>query len=260
MHMNLVDTHTHLYLPEFEDDRHDVISQAKTVGVEKMFLPNVDMETLPDMLEVAKTYPDSCFPMLGLHPTSVKENFEEVLEEMETWLEKEKFVAIGETGIDLYWDKTYFKQQVKSLKTQINWALDHDLPLVIHSRSSTTEIMDLLEEYRGSGLKGVMHCFPGDVNQAEWFTEFGFLLGIGGVVTFKNSLMAQVVETTDPAYLILETDAPYLSPVPYRGKRNQPAYIPIIAEKVAELKKLPVDEVAGITSRNAYGLFKTTDS
>jgi len=224
-----------------------------------MYLPNVDMETLPQMMEVVKTYPGTCFPMLGLHPTSVKENFEEVLEEMNTWLEKEKFVAIGETGIDLYWDKTFFKQQVKSLKIQINWALDNDLPLVIHSRNSTSEITDLLEEYRGSGLKGVMHCFPGDVSQAEWFADFGFLLGIGGVVTFKNSQMAKVVEALGTEHLILETDAPYLAPVPYRGKRNQPSYIPVIAEKVAELKNLPVEEIAKITTQNAFRLFKTTD-
>lgn len=258
--MELVDSHNHLYLPEFENDRQEMVSAAIATGVKKMYLPNVDMETFPKMMEVAKSYPDTCFPMLGLHPTSVKENFEEVLEEMKTWLGKEKFVAIGETGIDLYWDKTFFKQQVKSLKIQINWALDNDLPLVIHSRNSTSEISDLLEEYRGSGLKGVMHCFPGDVNQAEWFTEFGFLLGIGGVVTFKNSQMAKVVEAMEPEHLILETDAPYLAPVPYRGKRNQPSYLAVIAEKVAELKNLPVEAIAKITTLNASRLFKTTDS
>jgi TatD DNase family protein len=257
--IELVDTHNHLYLPEFENDRQEMVSAAIAAGVKKMYLPNVDMETLPQMMEVVKTYPGTCFPMLGLHPTSVKENFEEVLEEMNTWLEKEKFVAIGETGIDLYWDKTFFKQQVKSLKIQINWALDNDLPLVIHSRNSTSEITDLLEEYRGSGLKGVMHCFPGDVSQAEWFADFGFLLGIGGVVTFKNSQMAKVVEALGAEHLILETDAPYLAPVPYRGKRNQPSYIPVIAEKVAELKNLPVEEIAKITTQNAFRLFKTTD-
>ncbi len=257
--IELVDTHNHLYLPEFENDRQEMVSAAIAAGVKKMYLPNVDMETLPQMMEVVKTYPGTCFPMLGLHPTSVKENFEEVLEEMNTWLEKEKFVAIGETGIDLYWDKTFFKQQVKSLKIQINWALDNDLPLVIHSRNSTSEITDLLEEYRGSGLKGVMHCFPGDVSQAEWFADFGFLLGIGGVVTFKNSQMAKVVEALGTEHLILETDAPYLAPVPYRGKRNQPSYIPVIAEKVAELKNLPVEEIAKITTQNAFRLFKTTD-
>ncbi len=256
--IELVDTHNHLYLPEFDNDRQEILSAAKNVGVKKMYLPNVDMETLPKMMEVVRTSPGNCFPMLGLHPTSVKDNFGEVLEEMETWLEKEKFVAIGETGIDLYWDKTFFKQQIKSLKIQISWALENDLPLVIHSRNSTTEVSNVLEEYRGSGLKGVMHCFPGDVNQAEWFTEFGFMLGIGGVVTFKNSQMAKVVEAMEPEHLILETDAPYLAPVPYRGKRNQPSYIAVIAEKVAELKNLPLEDIAAITTRNASNLFKTT--
>lgn len=251
-----IDTHTHLYLEQFDKDRKSVVESAVQAGVEYMLLPNVDEETIQPMMDLCMTFPANCKPMMALHPTSVKEDFEEVLTRIKPWFKKGTMCAVGETGIDLYWDKTFFAQQVQAFKTQIEWALEFDLPVVIHSRNSVEEIMEVLEAYRGKRLKGVMHCFPGNVEQARWFTEFGFMLGIGGVVTYKKSMMAKVVEEADARYLILETDAPYLPPVPYRGKRNESSYIPIIAQKVAELKSLDVESIARITTENAKKLFQ----
>ena len=251
-----IDTHTHLYLEQFDKDRKSVVKNAVQAGVDYMLLPNVDEETIQPMLDLCEAFPASCKPMMALHPTSVKEDFEEVLTRIKPWFEKGIMCAVGETGIDLYWDKTFFHQQVQAFKTQIEWALEFDLPVVIHSRNSVEEIKQVLEDYRGNGLKGVMHCFPGNVEQAHWFTEFGFMLGIGGVVTYKKSMMARVVEEVDAKYLILETDAPYLPPVPYRGKRNESSYIPFIAQKVAELKSMDVESIAQITTHNAKKLFQ----
>ncbi|MFW5663578.1 MAG: TatD family hydrolase [bacterium] len=252
-----VDTHNHLYLEQFDQDRDEAVERAIEAGVQYMLLPNVDEETSGPLLQLHKKYPENCLPMMGLHPTSVKPGFEKILDAMKERFETVKFYAVGETGIDLYWDKTWFDLQVQSFRTQIEWAIDWDLPVVIHSRNSTSEIMDVLEQYRGTGLKGVMHCFPGDVHQAQWFTDFGFLLGIGGVVTYKKSAMAEVVKQIPLEKLLLETDAPYLPPVPYRGKRNEPAYIPFIAEKIAELKGVSADVVAEKTTRAAHSLFRT---
>jgi len=255
--MNIyIDTHTHLYLQQFEKDRNNVVKSAVEAGVEYMLLPNVDEETIQPMMDLCEAFPDNCKPMMALHPTSVKADFEEVLARIKPWFEKATMSAVGETGIDLYWDKTYFAQQVQAFKTQIEWALEYDLPVVIHSRNSVVEIMDVLENYRNSGLKGVMHCFPGNVEQAKWFTDFGFMLGIGGVVTYKKSMMADVVKHTDLRHLLLETDAPYLPPVPHRGKRNEPAYIPHIAAKIGEIKGIDISQVAQITTENARKLFK----
>ena len=255
--MNIyIDTHTHLYLQQFEKDRNNVVKSAVETGVEYMLLPNVDEETIQPMMDLCEAFPYNCKPMMALHPTSVKADFEEVLARIKLWFEKATMCAVGETGIDLYWDKTYFTQQVQAFKTQIEWALEFDLPVVIHSRNSVVEIMEILENYRNSGLKGVMHCFPGNVEQAKWFTDFGFMLGIGGVVTYKKSMMADVVEHADLQHLLLETDAPYLPPVPHRGKRNEPAYIPHIAAKIGEIKGIDISQVAQITTENARKLFK----
>lgn len=251
-----IDTHTHLYLEQFDKDRESVVAKAVNAGVEYMLLPNVDEETIQPMMELCAAFPVNCKPMMALHPASVKADFKEVLARIKPWFEKEKMHAVGETGIDLYWDKTFFTQQVQAFKTQIEWALEYDLPVVIHSRNSVQEIMEVLDGYRGKGLKGVMHCFPGNVEQAHWFTEFGFMLGIGGVVTYKKSMMAMVVEEVEAEYLILETDAPYLPPVPHRGKRNESSYIPIIAQKVAELKSTDVETIARVTTENAKKLFQ----
>jgi TatD DNase family protein len=253
-----VDTHTHLYLEHFDDDRQVVVEEAIEAGVKYMLLPNVDELTIDPLIRLHHQFPENCLPMMGLHPTSVKPGFEDVLEAMRARFDTMKYYAVGETGIDLYWDSTFYDLQVQSFRTQIEWALELHLPIVIHSRKSLPEIMQVLEPYRDKGLKGVMHCFPGNMEQARWFTDFGLLLGIGGVVTYKNSEMAGVVQNTPLEKLILETDAPYLPPVPHRGKRNIPAYIPVIATKIADIKETTVEEVAEITSRTASQLFNLT--
>ncbi len=253
---HFVDTHNHLYLEQFDRDRDEAVERALQAGVKYMLLPNVDEETSGPLLQLHEKYPQSCLPMMGLHPTSVRPGFEKTLNVMKARFADMKFCAVGETGIDLYWDKTYFDLQVQSFRTQIEWAIEFDLPLVIHSRNSVNEIMGVLDEYRGTKLKGVMHCFPGDTRQAKWFTDLGFLLGIGGVVTYKKSAMAEVVKEIPLEKIILETDAPYLPPVPYRGKRNEPAYIPFIAEKIAELKGVSSEEVARKTTQAAHSLFR----
>ncbi|TVQ08394.1 MAG: TatD family deoxyribonuclease [Bacteroidetes bacterium] len=253
---HFIDTHNHLYLEQFDQDRDMAVERALRAGVKYMLLPNVDEETTGPMLQLHEKYPQNCLPMMGLHPTSVKPGFEKILETMKARFRVMKFFAVGETGIDLYWDKTHFDLQVQSFRTQIEWALEFNLPLVIHSRNSVTEIMDVLDQYRGTNLKGVMHCFPGDTQQARWFTDFGFWLGIGGVVTYKKSAMAEVVKNTPLDKIILETDAPYLPPVPHRGKRNEPAYIPLIANKIAEIKGISREMVAEETTKAAHSLFK----
>ncbi len=251
-----IDTHTHIYLEEFEHDTDSVIKEALEAGVQHMLMPNVDLNTLDPLLSLWEKYPANCLPMMALHPTSVKPGFERVLEKIRPWFCKKCMVAVGETGIDLYWDKTHLTQQIESFKRHIEWALSYELPLVVHSRNSIHEIMQVLEDYRGSRLKGVMHCFPGDTVQAEWFIDYGFLLGIGGVVSYKKSAMAEVVKHVSMDSIILETDAPYLTPVPHRGKRNQPAYIPLIAQKIAEIKNVSLSDVADQTTANARMLFK----
>ncbi len=249
------DTHTHLYLEQFDQDRQKVVEKAIENGVQYMLLPNVDEDTIEPMLDLHRQHPQNCLPMMGLHPTSVKPGFEKVLQSMKNLFDHTRFYAVGETGIDLYWDKTFFELQLQSFQTQIEWALELKLPLVVHARNSLDEIKDVLQSYRNRGLMGVMHCFPGNIQQAQWFTDYGFHLGIGGVVTYKNSEMAKVAEQIPLDRIILETDAPYLPPVPYRGKRNAPSYIPLIAEKIAQLKNLCVNEVAAATSATARQLF-----
>jgi TatD DNase family protein len=250
-----IDTHTHIYLDDFKEDIDEVIKQAVEAGVSRMLLPNVDLTTADAMLNLANRYPEHCLPMMGLHPTSVKDDVHEILPRIRQTFENKNPIAIGESGIDLYWDKTHYEQQVISFKTHIEWALELDLPLVVHARNSLSEIMQVLEPYRNRGLKGIMHCFPGTVEDARWFTEFGLLLGIGGVVTYKKSEMALVVQQTDLHHLVLETDAPYLPPVPFRGKRNMPAYLPYVAEKIAEIKNVSPRLVAEVTTDNASKLF-----
>jgi TatD DNase family protein len=250
-----IDTHTHLYLEQFAGDRKAVVQQALDSDVRYMLLPNVDEETIEPLLELHSLYPENCLPMLGLHPTSVKPGFENILSKMKTRFTEMKFYAIGETGIDLYWDKTHFDLQVQSFRIQIEWALEYNLPVVIHARNSVQQIMDVLEPYRNNDLTGVMHCFPGTVEDANWFVNYGLHLGIGGVVTYKNSEMAKVAEQISLEYLILETDAPYLPPVPHRGKRNEPSYIPVIAARLAQIKGIDLNEVAEITTRSAKKLF-----
>ncbi len=256
--ISITDTHTHLYLEQFNTDRHQVIEEAITSGVSKFLLPNVDDQTIEPMLGLSRNFPGHCIPMMGLHPTSVKPDFKEVLKRMRTLFETNHFCGIGETGIDLYWDKTRFAGQVEAFHIQIEWSLEMNLPLVIHSRNSVQEIMDVLIPYRNSGLKGVMHCFPGNTYQARWFTSMGFCLGIGGVVTYKNSEMAKVAKEIPLEYLLLETDAPYLPPAPHRGQRNLPSYLPLVAAKIAAIRGISIEEVARVTTQTANTLFKLT--
>lgn len=253
--MILCDTHSHLYLKEFKDDLDNVISNALGKDVKYIFLPNIDSSSIDDLLMVCNDYPDVCFPMMGLHPTSVKANYEVEIKKVEDTLKKHSFCAVGEIGIDLYWDKTYAAQQKTVFIKQVNTAAELNLPVVIHSRNSINDIIDILVEMNIEGLNGVFHCFSGNQKQADKIIALGFKLGIGGVVTFKNSGLQEVVEKTDLEHILLETDAPFLAPVPFRGKRNESAYIRIIAEKIAEIKNVTLKEVAEITSKNALGLF-----
>lgn len=254
--MQLIDTHTHLFLPEYNSDRDQVILNAQKNGVEKVLLPNVDRSTIHDLLKLVDEYPDYCFPMMGLHPTSVKENYKEELKQIETWLEKGKFIAIGEIGIDLYWDKTFKIQQEEAFRYQINLAKKYNLPIVIHARESFDEIFHIMNDVIDDNLRGVFHAFTGNEFQAQQITQWGFKIGIGGIVTFKNSGLDKVVHNIDINHIVLETDSPYLAPVPKRGKRNESSYLTYIALKIAEIKNISLNEVAEITTYNAKQLFK----
>jgi TatD DNase family protein len=254
--ITLIDTHTHLYLPEFDADRDEVMRRAKLEGVEKFFLPAIDSRVIGSMLDMEAAYPGQVHAMMGLHPCSVKEDYESELEPAEQWLSRRQFCAIGEIGIDLYWDKTTLDLQVKAFKTQIAWAKQLDLPIVIHSRESTELILDILTEEKNEHLRGILHCFTGTVEQAELANSLGFYLGIGGVVTFKNAGMDRVVSELPLDWLVLETDAPYLAPVPFRGKRNESAYLKLVAEKVAALKSIDLQAVADRTTTNAKNIFE----
>ena len=252
----LIDTHTHLYLEEFEQDREEVIAHAISEGVKYMLLPNIDSETIDAQLDLCRAFPTNCLPMAGLHPTSVKENYEQELDRVRQELESNNnYIAVGEIGIDLYWDKTFEKEQAKALRTQLELAVAHQLPVVIHSRESFKEIFAVIDEYNHPDLQGVFHCFSGQEEEAAKVIDLGFKLGIGGVLTFKKANLGQVVEGIDLKHIVLETDSPFLTPVPFRGKRNQSAYVKYIAAKLAEIKGLRLEEVAEVTTRNAMELF-----
>jgi len=251
----MVDTHAHLYDEQFDGDRDAVIGRAVERGVGRMLLPNIDVQTIQPMLEVCRQYPGRCFPMLGLHPTSVGEDFEQQLDIIGSYLGTSEIVAIGETGVDLYWDKQYIAQQLEAFRIQIGWAKKYGLPLSIHCRKSYNEIISVLKKEQDGSLTGIFHCFPGNLRQAEEVTKLGFTLGIGGVVTYKNAEMAAVVQHTAIEHILTETDAPYLPPVPFRGKRNESAYIYNMVQKIAELKSMSVQEVAEATNANAERVF-----
>jgi len=251
----MTDTHAHLYDEQFDGDRDAVIDRAVGCGVERILLPNIDVQTVQPMLEVCRQYPGRCFPMLGLHPTSIGEDFERRLEIIGAFLGKTEIVAIGETGVDLYWDKQYIGQQLEAFRIHIGWAKKYGLPLSIHCRKSYNEIISVLKKEQDGTLTGVFHCFPGNVRQAEEVIKLGFTLGIGGVATYKNAEMAAVVQHTSIEHILAETDAPYLPPVPFRGKRNESAYIYNIVQKIAELKSMSVQEVSEATHANAGRIF-----
>jgi len=250
-----IDTHAHIYSEEFAHDREDVLSRSKEIGVAKIYMPNVDHTSVDAMLEVEHKHPDQCIAMMGLHPCSVKKDFEKELYRVEEWLSKRKFAAIGEMGTDLYWDKTHWEQQTEAFRIQIGWAKKYKLPVVIHCRESMDQTIELLSPLVDEKLRGVFHCFSGSFEQARKVTSMGFYLGLGGVATFKNGGLDKVIPDLDLECLVLETDSPYLAPVPHRGKRNSPEYIPIIAQKISELKKITLEELKSITTTNAMRLF-----
>ncbi|MCD6565554.1 MAG: TatD family hydrolase [Bacteroidales bacterium] len=254
--MQFIDTHSHLYLPEFDNDRNEVINRAIREGIEKICLPNIDTRSIKPMMDVVNKYPDFCFPMIGLHPTSVKKNYMDELNKVKENLLKENFIAIGEIGIDLFWDKTYKKEQMKAFREQIGLAIDNHLPVVIHIRESFDEVFQILEEFKPGYPKGIFHSFSGNLDQAHRAITMGFKLGIGGIVTFKNSGLDKVVKEIDPKHIVLETDSPYLAPVPKRGKRNESSYLVYTAQKISELHNVTVKKIAEITTQNAIKIFK----
>jgi len=251
----MIDTHSHLYADEFLEDIDAVIQKCKTVGITKVFLPAIDSGSHGQMLKLAHDYQDFCVPMMGLHPCYVKENYQEELAIVEGWLAKRKFAAIGEIGLDYYWDKTFAKEQQLVFEQQMQWGLDLGLPINIHTRNAMGETIELVKPFAKKGLKGIFHCFSGSKESAEQIIEMGFLLGLGGVLTYKNAGVAEAIVDIPMEFLVLETDAPYLPPVPYRGKRNEPAFMIEVAKKLAEIKNIPLHELAEKTSGNAERVF-----
>lgn len=251
----ITDTHTHLYSEQFDQDRDAMIQRAKNTGVQRFFIPAIDSSYTERMFSLEKNYPSDVFLMMGLHPTSVKENYESELLHVKEWIDKKSFVAIGEIGIDLYWDKTYLKEQKKAFQTQIKWAKEKKLPIVIHCRNAFDEIFDILELEKGPDLYGVFHCFTGTLKQAEKAISYNMKLGIGGVVTFKNGKIDTFLNQIPLQHIVLETDAPYLSPTPFRGKRNESSYIKFVIEKLTSIYELPFSEIINITTENSKEVF-----
>ncbi len=252
--MLLIDSHTHLYLKEFDDDRASMLSSAAQAGVGQLLLPAIDAETHDAMIAMEQQY-TQCKAMMGVHPCSVKADYHRELDIAKDWFNKRDFVAVGEIGLDFYWDKTFSEEQYAAFRIQIEWAIEKKLPIVIHSRNACLECVQVIKEYRGQGVTGVFHCFSGSLEEAREIIKLGFYLGIGGVLTYKNAGVAQVVAQLPLEHIVLETDAPYLTPVPYRGKRNESAYLRLIAEKLAEIKNESLEQVAQITTANARVLF-----
>jgi TatD DNase family protein len=253
--MQLIDTHTHLYLPEFDNDRDEVVNKAISSNVKKLLMPNIDVNSVETMLVVENRYPGICYSMIGLHPTSVKEDYLSQLDKLETLISKHKFIAIGEIGIDLYWNKTFIIEQINAFRRQVSFALGSGLPVVIHSRDAFPEVFSVLKEFEGSGLTGVFHAFSGNIQDAEKAIRMGFKLGIGGIVTFKNSDLDWIVKVAGPENIVLETDSPYLAPVPHRGKRNESSYLCIVNHKLADIFSNSDEEIASITYTNSVELF-----
>ena len=253
--MTFIDTHTHLYLDAFDQDRDQVIQSALGNQVKIMLLPNIDSESVDSLHRLCDRYPGICLPMMGLHPTSVNASFEEEMQKIEKQFGQRPYVAVGETGMDLYWDRTFEREQEQAFRHQISLALANHLPVVIHSRNAAGRIIEILEDYRESRLTGVFHCFSGSLSQARQIIGMGFYLGIGGVLTFKKSGLEEVVRQAGLEHLVLETDAPFLAPVPYRGKRNESAWLPLIAEKLAEVTGTTPEHIAEVTTANAQKLF-----
>lgn len=251
----MIDTHCHLYSEEFLADLNEVIDRAKKTGIEKVYLPAIDSSTHEAMIALADQHEAYCIPMMGLHPCYVKSNYEDELKLVEDWLGKRKFAAIGEIGLDYYHSVEYKSQQIDAFSRQINMAIVHNLPIVIHTRSSMDDCIRIVEEVGKGKITGIFHCFGGDERQAKKIIELGFMLGIGGVLTYKNAGLARVLESVPIESIVLETDAPYLTPVPFRGKRNEASYVQYVAEKISEIKKIPLEEVDNLTTANAKKIF-----
>jgi TatD DNase family protein len=253
--MELIDTHCHLYAPEFAEDIDNIIQRARTAGVARFYLPAIDMESEKGMLDLEKRFPDICFAMQGLHPSSVKADVGDALKHVEESLSHKKFAAVGEIGLDFYWDRSFEKEQYRAFHQQIEWALHFDLPIVIHSRDSIEQTISVVKKHQNGKLRGIFHCFNEGEHQADEIVSLGFYLGIGGTLTYKNSKLPGVIKNIGMDNIVLETDAPYLPPVPFRGKRNESSYIVYVAEKMAEIKGIGPDEVARITTTNALKIF-----
>jgi TatD DNase family protein len=253
--MTLVDTHSHIYVPEFDNDRIQMLERAEKEGVGKILLPAIDAATHEQMLRVENENSGKCFSMMGVHPCSIKDDYQAELKIARDYLDQRKFIAVGEIGLDFYWDKTFSEQQYLAFHEQIEWALHFDLPIVIHSRNSTDECIKVVTEHQKGKLRGVFHCFSGNLLLAQQVIDLGFYLGIGGVLTFKNSGLDAVMGNINLENILLETDAPYLAPVPFRGKRNEPSYLKYVVEKLSTIKNISMDGVASITTVNAEKLF-----
>jgi TatD DNase family protein len=251
----LIDTHCHLYLDDFKEDIEALLERAQKEGVQKFYLPAISSNETSALLQLEENYPGKCIAMMGLHPCYIKEDHQQQLEHVHQWLKKRKFAAIGEVGLDFYWDKTFTNEQYKAFQTQIDWALLYRLPVVIHTRNAMPETIDVLTTNKGKGLKGILHCFSGSYEDARSIIDLGFYLGIGGVITYKNAGLAEAIQDIPLEHLVLETDAPYLSPVPFRGKRNESSYLKYIVAKLAKIKNVTIEEVADITTRNAEKIF-----
>jgi TatD DNase family protein len=253
--MKMIDTHCHLYGEAFARDQAEAIQRAENEGVDRFYLPAIDSSSREALLALEARYPGKCFGMAGLHPCSVKGNYREELRVVEEDLARRRWVAVGEIGLDFYWDRTFEQEQYEAFRQQVRWALEYDIPIVIHSRESMAESIEVVREFQQEKLKGIFHCFSGDVHAAREVTGLGFYLGIGGVLTYKNSGLPDAIREIPMEFLVLETDAPYLSPVPFRGKRNESSYLKYIAAKLAEVKGISVEEVARITTENAQKIF-----
>ncbi|MCC5944517.1 MAG: TatD family hydrolase [Bernardetiaceae bacterium] len=255
MKLSFIDTHAHIYDKSFQKDIGETLLQCQSLGVEKIYLPNIDGFSIKPLLDLEAAYPKQCFAMMGLHPCSVKEDFDLELAVAGDWLEKRNFAGIGEAGLDLYWDKTFYAQQVEALEVQIGWAKKYRKPLILHTRNAIDETIKIVAKHKDKNLRGIFHCFGDGIKQAQAIIDLGFKLGIGGVVTFKNSGLDKVLPQVPLESLVLETDSPYLAPTPHRGKRNSPIYIPIIAERIAQIMQIPIAQVAEQTSLNALEVF-----
>ncbi|RYU63917.1 TatD family deoxyribonuclease [Aliivibrio finisterrensis] len=251
----MIDTHAHIYAKEFDEDRDAVVQRALEQGISKILLPNIDLESIEPMLKTEAAYPEICHSMMGLHPCYVNADVKYTLATIHSWFEKHNFIAVGEIGIDLYWDKTFKAEQEMAFITQLNWAKEMKLPVVIHTRDSIEETLTLLKQEQDGSLSGTFHCFGGSIDEAKAINDLGFHLGLGGVSTFKNGGMDKIIPHLNMDYLILETDCPYLAPVPHRGKRNEPAYTQLVAQRVADLREMSLADVDAITTANAKRLF-----